>query len=140
MEICMNELWICSECECWKLILILKLKSLCEKWGCCFEVRTLVPTPEILAPRWKIKEDRCQCVVSLCHGLVPHNSSLIVITCINMMRLTGIDSQMILKAKTWILLYKDFVVSHKRRLRKNNEFKLRLLIYDDFMVFLVLFH
>ena len=51
-------------------------------------------------------------VVSLCHGLIPHNSSLIVITCINMMRLIGIDSQMIAKAKTWILLYNDFVVSH----------------------------
>ena len=29
-----------------------------------------------------------------------------------MMRLIGIDSQMIAKAKTWILLYNDFVVSH----------------------------
>ena len=51
-------------------------------------------------------------MVSLCHGLVPHNSSLIVITCINMMRLIGIDNQMIAKDKTWILLYKDFVLSH----------------------------
>ena len=51
-------------------------------------------------------------MVSLCHGLVPHNSSLIVITYINMMRLIRIDSQMIAKAKIWILLYKDFVVSH----------------------------
>ena len=29
-----------------------------------------------------------------------------------MMRLIGIDSQMIAKAKIWILLYNDFVVSH----------------------------
>ena len=29
-----------------------------------------------------------------------------------MMRLVDIDSQMIAKAKTWILLYKDFEVSH----------------------------
>ena len=29
-----------------------------------------------------------------------------------MMRLIGIDIQMIAKSKTWILLYKDFVVSH----------------------------
>ena len=51
-------------------------------------------------------------MVSLCHDLFPHNSSLIVIACINMMRLIGIDSQMIAKDKTWILLYNDFVVSH----------------------------
>ena len=51
-------------------------------------------------------------MVSLCHGLIPHNSSLIVIACINMMRLNGIDSQMIAKEKTWILMYKDFVLSH----------------------------
>ena len=38
--------------------------------------------------------------MSLCHGLIPQNSSLIVITCINMMRLIGIDSQMIAKDKT----------------------------------------
>ena len=47
-----------------------------------------------------------------CHDLTPHNSSIIVIACINMMRLIGIDSQMIAKDKTWILLYKDFVLSH----------------------------
>ena len=29
-----------------------------------------------------------------------------------MMRLIGIDSQMIAKAKIWIMLYKDFLVSH----------------------------
>ena len=29
-----------------------------------------------------------------------------------MMRMIGIDRQMIVKDKTWILLYKDFVVSH----------------------------
>ena len=51
-------------------------------------------------------------MVSLCHVLIPHNSSLLVIECINMMRLIGIDSQMIAKDKTWILLYKDFVLSH----------------------------
>jgi len=33
-----------------------------------------------------------------------------------MMRLIGIDSQMIVKAKTWILLYHDFVVSHSASL------------------------
>ena len=32
------------------------------------------------------------------------------------MRLIGIDSQMIAKAKIWILLYKDFVVSHSASL------------------------
>ena len=51
-------------------------------------------------------------MVSLYHGLIPLNSSLIVIECINMMRLISIDSQMIAKDKTWILLYKDFVLSH----------------------------
>ena len=99
MEICMNKLRICSDSEYWKVILILKLKLLCGKWGCCFDVSTLVAIQEILAPRWEIEEDRCKCVVSLCHDLVPHNSSIIVITCINMMRLIGIDSQMIAKDK-----------------------------------------
>ena len=56
-------------------------------------------------------------MVSLFHGMALHNSSLIVITCINMMRLIGIDSQMIAKAKTWILLYKDFVVIHSASLQ-----------------------
>ena len=55
-------------------------------------------------------------MVSLCHGMVPHNSIVIVITRINMMRLIGIDSQMIAKAKIWILLYKDFVVTHSASL------------------------
>ena len=55
-------------------------------------------------------------MVSLCHVLIPHNSSLIVIACIDMMRLIGIDSQMIAKDKTWILLYKDCVVSHSASL------------------------
>ena len=112
MAICMNELWICSNSECWKVNLILKLKSLCEKWGCYFEVKTPVAIPKILAPRWEIEDDRCQRVVSLCHGLISHNLILIVITCINMMRLIGIYRQMIAKAKIWILLYKNFVVSH----------------------------
>ena len=49
-------------------------------------------------------------MVSLCLGLIPHNSSLIVIACINIMRLIGIDSQMIAKDKTWILLYKYFFI------------------------------
>ena len=57
-------------------------------------------------------------MVSLCHGVIPHNSSLIVIACINMMRLIGIDSQMIAKDKTWILLYKDFVLSHSAPLEE----------------------
>ena len=51
-------------------------------------------------------------MVNVCHGLIPHNSSLIVIACIYMMILIGIDSQMIAKDKTWIPLYKDCVVSH----------------------------
>ena len=55
-------------------------------------------------------------MVSLCHGLIPHNLSLIVISRINMMRLIGIDSQMIAKDKTWILLYKDFVLSRSASL------------------------
>ena len=50
-------------------------------------------------------------MVSLCHGLIPYNSSLIVIACINMIRMIGTDSQIIAKDKTWILLYKDFVLS-----------------------------
>ena len=49
--------------------------------------------------------------------LIPHNSSLIVIACIDLMRLIGIDSQMIAKDKTWILLYKDFVLSHSASLK-----------------------
>ena len=51
-------------------------------------------------------------MVSLRHGLIPHNSSLLVIACINMMRLIGIDSQIIAEDKTWIILYKDFVLSN----------------------------
>ena len=51
-------------------------------------------------------------MVSLCHGIIPHNSSLIVIACINMMTLIEIDSQMIAKDKIWIPLYKDFLLSH----------------------------
>ena len=78
-------------------------------------------------------------MVSLCHGLIPNNSSHIVIACINMMRMIGIDSQMIAKHKTWILLYKDFVLSLSHPLRTNNEFKLRMLIYHGFTVFLMLF-
>ena len=49
---------------------------------------------------------------SLCHGLIQHKSNLIVMACINMMRLIVIDSQMIAKDKTWIVLYKDFGLSH----------------------------
>ena len=55
-------------------------------------------------------------MVGLCHGLIPQNSSLIVIACINMMRLIEIDSQMIGKDKIWILLYKDCVLSHSAAL------------------------
>ena len=47
---------------------------------------------------------------------VPHNSSLIVIACIDLMRLIGIDSQMIAKDETWILLFNDFVLSHSASL------------------------
>ena len=54
------------------------------------------------------------------------------------MRLIDIDSQMIAKDKTWILLYKDFVLSHSVS-RTNNEFKLRVLIYRGFTVLLILF-
>ena len=35
---------------------------------------------------------------------------------INVMRLIDIDSQMISKDKTWIILYKDWVVSHSASL------------------------
>ena len=52
------------------------------------------------------------CHVLCCDVLSPQNSSLIVIACIDLMRLIGIDSQMIPKDKTWILLYKECVVSH----------------------------
>ena len=55
-------------------------------------------------------------MVSLCHVLIPQNSSLIVIACIDLMRLIRIDNQMITKDKTWILLYKDFVLSHSASL------------------------
>ena len=39
-----------------------------------------------------------------------------MIACLDLMRLIGIDSQMIAKDKTWILLYKDCVVSHSASL------------------------
>ena len=55
-------------------------------------------------------------MMSLCHVLIPHNSSLLVIACINMMRLIGIGSKMIAKDRTWILLYKDCVLSHSASL------------------------
>ena len=58
-------------------------------------------------------------MVSLLPGMVPRNSSLIVITCINMTLLIGIDNQMIAKGKIWIRLYKDFVVSHSASLEDN---------------------
>ena len=54
----------------------------------------------------------------LYHVLIPQNSSLIVIAFIDVMRLIGIDSQMIAKDKTWILLYKDCVVSHSASLEE----------------------
>ena len=57
-------------------------------------------------------------MVSLCQGLVPHYSSVIVITCINVMRMIEIDGQMIAKDKIWTLLYKDFVVSHSASLEE----------------------
>ena len=57
-------------------------------------------------------------MASLCYVLIPHNSSLIVIACIDLMRLIGIDSQMIAKDKTWILLYKDFVLSLSASLKE----------------------
>ena len=38
-------------------------------------------------------------MVSPCHVMIPHNSSLIVIACIDLMRVIGIDSQMIAKDK-----------------------------------------
>ena len=46
------------------------------------------------------------------------NSSLTVISCIDVMRLIGIDIQMIAKDKTWILLYKDFELSHSASLEE----------------------
>ena len=81
-------------------------------------MRILVAIQEILAPWCEIEEERCQCVVNLCHGLVPHNSSLIVTTCISTMKMIGIDSQTIANDKTWILLYKDCVVSHSALLEE----------------------
>ena len=55
-----------------------------------------------------------------CHDLTPHNSSIIVIACINMMRIIGIDRQMI-ENKTWILLYRDFVLSHSASLEDKQQ-------------------
>ena len=55
-------------------------------------------------------------MASLCHVLIPHNSSQIVIAYIDLIRLIGIDSQMIEKDETWILLYKDCVLSHSASL------------------------
>ena len=46
-------------------------------------------------------------------------------------------SQMIAKSKIWILLYKNFVVSHSAPLE--DEFKLRVLIYVGFTIYLMLF-
>ena len=54
-------------------------------------------------------------MVSLCHVLIPHYSSL-VIACIDLMTFIGIDRKMISKDETWILLYKDFVLSHSASL------------------------
>ena len=53
----------------------------------------------------------------------PHKSSLIVITCMNRMRIIRIDSQMIAKDKTWILLYKDFLVSNSASLEDKQRIK-----------------
>ena len=55
-------------------------------------------------------------MVSLCYVLIPHKSSLLVIACIDMMRLIGINSQMIAKDETWILLYNNVVLSHSASL------------------------
>ena len=60
-------------------------------------------------------------MVSLCHGLIQHNSSLIVVACINMMKLIGTDSQMIAKDKICILLYKDCVLSHSASLEDKQQ-------------------
>ena len=59
MAIGMNECDFFLRVSVEKLILILKLKSLCEKGGFCFKVRTLVAIPELLAPRREIEENRC---------------------------------------------------------------------------------
>ena len=61
--------------------------------------------------------------MSLCHVLVPHISSLIVIACIDLMRLILVDSQMIAKDETWILLYKDFVLTHSASLEDKQRIK-----------------
>ena len=42
-----------------------------------------------------------------------------------MMRLIGVDSQMIEKDKTWILLYKDFVVSHSASLEDKQRIEVK---------------
>ena len=60
-------------------------------------------------------------MVSLCHILIPQYSSLIVIAYIDRMRLIGIDRLMIAKDKTWILLYKDCVVSHSASLEDKQQ-------------------
>ena len=52
---------------------------------------------------------------------IPHNSSLIVIACIDLMRLIRIDNLIIVKDKTWILLYKDYVVSHSASLKDKQQ-------------------
>ena len=38
-----------------------------------------------------------------------------------MMRVIGIDRQMIAKDKTWILLYKDFVLGHSASLEDKQQ-------------------
>ena len=60
-------------------------------------------------------------MVSLCHVRIPQKSSLIAIACIDLMGLVGIDSQMIAKDETWILLYKDFVFSHSASLEDKQQ-------------------
>ena len=57
-------------------------------------------------------------MVSPCHVLTQQNSSLIVIACIDLMRLIGIDREMIAKDNTRILLYKDYVVSNNASLEE----------------------
>ena len=51
MAIGMNECDFVLRVSVEKVICMIKLKSLCEKYGYCFDVRTLVAIPELLAHR-----------------------------------------------------------------------------------------
>ena len=58
-------------------------------------------------------------MVSLCHVLIPQNSSLIVIACIDLMILIENDSQMIAKNKSKVT--QEFVEKKGKRVTYTNE-------------------